>query len=116
MPDHLSSIASDLTTAARSVRLADGLAPRGVVRRVGDGVAAVAGLENVRYEELLAFDSGAYGIAFDLRSDELGAVLLATVVILEMTGSSSDPLLPASAAFLIGCTAVLDRVGVRELE
>ena len=46
----------------------------------------------------------------------LGAVLLATVVILEMTGSSSDPLLPASAAFLIGCTAVLDRVGVRELE
>ncbi|MCB0072257.1 MAG: hypothetical protein KDE20_12395 [Caldilineaceae bacterium] len=46
----------------------------------------------------------------------LGAVLLAAVVILEMTGSSSDPLLPASAAFLIGCTAVLDRVGVRELE
>ncbi|MCA9165325.1 MAG: F0F1 ATP synthase subunit alpha, partial [Planctomycetales bacterium] len=40
-------------------------------------MAAVAGLENVRYEELLAFDSGAYGIAFDLRSDELGAVLLA---------------------------------------
>ena len=46
----------------------------------------------------------------------LGAVLLAAVVILEMTGSSSDPLLPASAAFLLGCTAVLDRVGVRELE
>jgi hypothetical protein len=26
-----------------------------------------------------------------------------------------DPLLPASAAFLIGCTAVLDRVSSRKL-
>ena len=37
----------------------------------------VAGLEDVRYEELLAFDSGAFGIAFDLRARDLGAVLLA---------------------------------------
>ena len=59
------------------MRLDDGLKPRGVVRRVGDGVAVVAGMDDVRYEELLAFDSGAFGIAFDLRADALGAVLLA---------------------------------------
>ncbi|MEX2187017.1 MAG: F0F1 ATP synthase subunit alpha [Pirellulales bacterium] len=77
MTDAASSIDKDLTAAAQAVRLADGLKPRGVVRRVGDGVAMVAGLEDVRYEELLAFDSGAFGIAFDLRADDLGAVLLA---------------------------------------
>ena len=77
MPDAFESVESDVVAAAKSVRLADGIRPRGVVRRVGDGVAAVAGLENIRYEELLAFDSGAFGIAFDLRARELGAVLLA---------------------------------------
>ncbi|MEZ6062360.1 MAG: F0F1 ATP synthase subunit alpha [Planctomycetaceae bacterium] len=71
------TVAEQLAAAAKTVRLADGLQPRGVVRSVGDGVAAVSGLEDVRYEELLVFDSGAFGIAFDLRSCDLGAVLLA---------------------------------------
>ncbi len=70
------SIAEHLTTAARSMRLADAMEPRGIVRRVADGVAVVAGLEHVRFEELLAFDSGAFGIAFDLRPNALGVVLL----------------------------------------
>lgn len=77
MPDSSSSVGKDLNAAAHTVQLAEGLKPRGVVKRVGDGVAIVAGLEDVRYEELLAFDSGAYGITFDLREHELGAVLLA---------------------------------------
>ncbi len=74
---HLHPFERDLTAAAAAMRLDDGLKPRGVVRRVGDGVAVVAGMDDVRYEELLAFDSGAFGIAFDLRADALGAVLLA---------------------------------------
>jgi F-type H+-transporting ATPase subunit alpha len=77
MSDLSRFIEHELATAAQAVRLADGLKPRGVVRRVGDGVAMVAGLEDVRYEELLLFDSGALGIAFDLRAEDLGAVLLA---------------------------------------
>jgi F-type H+-transporting ATPase subunit alpha len=77
MSDSSLSVDRELTAAAQSVQLADGLRPRGVVRRVGDGVAVVAGMEDVRYEELLAFDSGAFGIAFDLRANAVGAVLLA---------------------------------------
>ncbi len=77
MPEPSLPVEQALRAAAQSVRLADGLQPRGVVQRVGDGVAVVAGLDDVRYEELLAFDSGAFGIAFDLRVRELGAVLLA---------------------------------------
>ena len=77
MNDPYSAVEKDLSAAARAVPWADGLKPRGVVRSVGDGVAAVAGLDDVRYEELLAFDSGAFGIAFDLRTHNLGAILLA---------------------------------------
>lgn len=56
--------------------LADGFRPRGVVRRVGDGVAIVAGLDDVGYEELLVFDSGAFGMAHDLTPRGTGVVLL----------------------------------------
>ena len=70
------SIPQLLTQASSKLRLADAFKPRGVVRRVADGVAIVAGLEAARYEELLAFDSGALGIAFDLRPNALGTVLL----------------------------------------
>ncbi len=77
MADRIATLVDDLSSAAQAVRLADGLRPRGVVRRVGDGVAVVAGMDHARYEELLAFDSGAFGLAFDLRQDELGVVLLA---------------------------------------
>ncbi|MCA9137203.1 MAG: hypothetical protein KDB00_10600, partial [Planctomycetales bacterium] len=73
----LESVRQELTAATQELCLADGMKPRGVVRRVGDGVAVVDGMADVRYEELLAFDSGAFGIAFDLRTDSLGAVLLA---------------------------------------
>ena len=46
----------------------------------------------------------------------LGILMLFTFAILEATGLHSDPLLPALAAFCIGCTAVLDRVGVHQFK
>jgi hypothetical protein len=44
-----------------------------------------------------------------------GVVMLCLFGMLQMAGSTIDPLLPATSAFLIGCTAVLDRVGARKL-
>jgi len=44
-----------------------------------------------------------------------GVLVLAIFAVLHFAGIASDPLLPASAAFLIGCTAVLGRVGSRTL-
>jgi len=64
---------------SRAVREADftrSLRPRGVVGRTGDGVAQVAGLDRIGYEELVRFDSGALGMAFDLRADSTGVLLL----------------------------------------
>ena len=66
-----------LTAAANRVSFADRFKPRGIVQRVGDGVALVAGLDDVRFEEMLTFDSGAFGMAYDLRADAVGAILLA---------------------------------------
>ena len=37
----------------------------------------MAGLDDVRFEEMLTFDSGAFGMAYDLRADAVGAILLA---------------------------------------
>jgi hypothetical protein len=40
----------------------------------------------------------------------LGVLILLSFGLIEMNGLQSDPLLPAFAALLIGCTAVLDRI------
>ncbi len=46
----------------------------------------------------------------------LGALLLVVFITLEIMGLHSDALLPAAAAFFIGCTAVLDRMQEKKLE
>ncbi|MEO8858923.1 MAG: alternate F1F0 ATPase, F1 subunit alpha [Burkholderiaceae bacterium] len=48
----------------------------GRVLSVGTGVASVAGLPGVGYDELLRFAGGALGIAFNLDEDQIGVVLL----------------------------------------
>lgn len=40
----------------------------------------------------------------------LGVLILMSFGLIEINGIESDPLLPAFAALLIGCTAVIDRV------
>lgn len=45
----------------------------------------------------------------------LGTLMLIGFGALEVFGFQSDPLLPAIAAFLIGVTAVLDRVGAQQI-
>lgn len=40
----------------------------------------------------------------------LGVLMLLSFGLIEINGIHSDPLLPAFAAFLLGCTAVLDRL------
>lgn len=67
---------SALSRAVRKADFARTLRPRGIVGRTGDGVAEVAGLEHIGYEELVRFDSGALGMAFDLRSHVTGVLLL----------------------------------------
>ena len=48
----------------------------GTVLQVGDGIARVYGLGNVRYGELVEFDNGVRAIALNLEEDNVGVVLM----------------------------------------
>ena len=48
----------------------------GVVAQVGEGVARVKGLPSVRADELLAFEGGLRGMAFNLDPDGVGVMML----------------------------------------
>ena len=65
-----------LTALTSTLNLSRGLEVRGVVTRVADDVVWVAGLDQVGYEQLVAFDSGALGMALDLGAETTGVVLL----------------------------------------
>ena len=47
----------------------------GTVLTVGDGIAAVSGLENATYGEILLFNNGIRGMVLDLTEDEVGCIL-----------------------------------------
>jgi len=48
----------------------------GTILQVGDGIARIYGLEKVMAGELLQFEDGTVGIALNLESDNVGAVLM----------------------------------------
>lgn len=48
----------------------------GRVIYLGDGVAKVAGLKKVAYNEVVEFESGAKGVAMNLEDDHVGIVML----------------------------------------
>lgn len=48
----------------------------GSVLQAGDGIAEVSGLEGVRAQELVQFENGVMGIAFNLREDQVGVIVL----------------------------------------
>jgi F-type H+-transporting ATPase subunit alpha len=72
-------VEASLSDAAPSLDLIEAARRRGVVMHVGDGVAYIGGLDNIGFEELMAFDSGALGMAYDLGSGGIGAILLSRV-------------------------------------
>ena len=49
---------------------------KGIVKNVSAGVATVSGLQGTGFEELLEFQNGLYGMAFNLDKDDIGVVLL----------------------------------------
>ncbi len=48
----------------------------GTVLEVGDGIARAYGLEQVMANEMVQFENGAYGMAFNLEEDSVGIVIL----------------------------------------
>ncbi len=48
----------------------------GVVKELGDGIARASGLEKVTMQELVEFDNGTQGLAFNLEEDEVGIIIM----------------------------------------
>jgi F-type H+-transporting ATPase subunit alpha len=48
----------------------------GYVSEVGDGIARVNGLDNIRFSELVRFSNGVAGIAFNLETDNVGIIIM----------------------------------------
>ena len=48
----------------------------GFVQEVGDGIARVSGLQSVRAQELVQFENGVMGIAFNLEADSVGVIIM----------------------------------------
>ncbi|MFQ3568234.1 MAG: F0F1 ATP synthase subunit alpha [Aggregatilineales bacterium] len=48
----------------------------GFVEEVGDGIARVSGLANIRFSELVRFSNGSAGIAFNLEKDNVGVIIM----------------------------------------
>lgn len=67
----------------------------GTVLTVGDDIAAVSGLENATYGEIVVFASGAKGMILDLREDEVGCIVF----------DDDESIVAGSAVYRTGRTA-----------
>lgn len=72
-PDEISAI---LRQQLSNFDAATNLEEVGTVLQVGDGIARVYGLSNVRSGELVEFDNGVKAIALNLEEDNVGVVLM----------------------------------------
>jgi F-type H+-transporting ATPase subunit alpha len=72
-PDEISAI---LRQQLSNFNVSADLEEVGTVLQVGDGIARVYGLGNVRYGELVEFENGVRAIALNLEEDNVGVVLM----------------------------------------
>ena len=72
-PDEISAI---LRQQLSNFNVGANLEEVGTVLQVGDGIARIYGLNNVRSGELVAFDNGVKAIALNLEEDNVGVVLM----------------------------------------
>jgi F-type H+-transporting ATPase subunit alpha len=76
MADSPSDITAQLKTQIEAFETSLTVAEVGEVLELGDGIAHASGLANVRASELVEFDSGVLGIAFNLEIDQVGIIIL----------------------------------------
>ncbi len=70
-----SEISSILEAKIAQSEVEADVAEVGRVLSVGDGIARVYGLDNVRYNEMVEFANGVKGMALNLEEDNVGVVL-----------------------------------------
>ncbi|HRE30260.1 MAG TPA: F0F1 ATP synthase subunit alpha, partial [Anaerolineales bacterium] len=76
MSDFVKDLASSLQQQIDAFQPQIAAQEVGHVLEAGDGIARAAGLSNVKAQELVRFDNGVMGIAFNLEKDSVGIITL----------------------------------------
>ncbi len=76
MSDFINQITNDLQKQIEAYQPAVKVSATGKVIEAGDGIARVSGLSEVRSQELVQFDNGVMGIAFNLETDSVGVIIM----------------------------------------
>jgi F-type H+-transporting ATPase subunit alpha len=76
MADLIKQITSDLQKQIEAFQPEIGVSDIGTVLEAGDGIARVTGLANIRSQELVQFQNGVIGIAFNLEKDSVGVIIM----------------------------------------
>ncbi len=76
MSDLISQITADLQKQIEDFRPEMEVRDVGTVLEAGDGIARVRGLADVRAQELVQFENGVLGIAFNLEEDTVGVIIM----------------------------------------
>jgi F-type H+-transporting ATPase subunit alpha len=76
MTDLIKQITSDLQKQIEAFAPVLGVSDVGTVTEAGDGIARVAGLANVKAQELVQFANGVIGIAFNLEKKTVGVIIM----------------------------------------
>lgn len=76
MSDLIRQITADLQQQIESFKSDVEVQDVGTVLEAGDGIARASGLADVRAQELIQFDNGVLGIAFNLESDNVGIIIM----------------------------------------
>ena len=76
MSDLIKQITGDLQAKIDAFEPEIGISDVGTVTESGDGIARVEGLMNVQAQELVQFQNGVMGIAFNLEEDNVGVIIM----------------------------------------
>ncbi len=76
MSDLIEQITSDFQKQIEAYKAEVSINDIGTVLEAGDGIARVEGLANVRSQELVQFDNGVRGIAFNLERETVGVIIM----------------------------------------
>lgn len=76
MTDLIKLIISELKQQIDSYTPEIGISDVGTVTEAGDGIARVSGLGNVKSQELVQFQNGVMGIAFNLEQASVGVIIM----------------------------------------
>ena len=76
MTDFIDSLSSDLRRQIEAFTPELELKDVGSVLEAGDGIALVSGLAGVGAQELVRFENGVLGIAFNLEAEQIGVIIM----------------------------------------